>query len=117
MTRIPSATYRLQLNSQFTFADAEKVLDYLVALGISHVYLSPIRTSRKGSTHGYDVTDPTQVDPELGGEAALEEFQAALRRLGLGLIADVVPNHMAASSENRWWMDVLEQGPGSAYAS
>jgi (1->4)-alpha-D-glucan 1-alpha-D-glucosylmutase len=117
MTRIPSATYRLQLNSQFTFADAEKVLDYLVALGISHVYLSPIRTSRKGSTHGYDVTDPTQVDPELGGEAALEEFQAALRRRGLGLIADVVPNHMAASSENRWWMDVLEQGPESAYAS
>jgi (1->4)-alpha-D-glucan 1-alpha-D-glucosylmutase len=117
MSRIPAATYRLQLNRNFTFADAEKVLDYLVALGISHVYLSPIRTSRKGSTHGYDVTDPTQVDPELGGEAALEHFQSELRARGLGLIVDVVPNHMAASSENRWWMDVLENGPASAYAS
>ncbi len=117
MSRIPCATYRLQLNRNFTFADAGSVLDYLVALGISHVYLSPIRTSRTGSTHGYDVTDPTQVDPELGGEAALEQFQAELRARGLGLIVDVVPNHMAASSENRWWMDVLENGPASAYAS
>ncbi len=117
LMRVPTATYRLQLNASFTFADAEKVLDYLVALGISHVYLSPILTSRKGSTHGYDVTDPTQVDPELGGEAGLDHFQKELRARGLGLILDVVPNHMAACSENRWWMDVLEHGPASPYAS
>jgi (1->4)-alpha-D-glucan 1-alpha-D-glucosylmutase len=117
MNPVPTATYRLQLNPAFTFADAEKILDYLVALGISHVYLSPILTSRKGSTHGYDVTDPTQVDPELGGEEGLEHLQKELHARGLGLILDVVPNHMAACSENRWWTDVLEHGPASPYAS
>jgi (1->4)-alpha-D-glucan 1-alpha-D-glucosylmutase len=117
MTHVPTATYRLQLNSQFTFADAAKVLDYLVALGISHVYLSPVLTSRKGSTHGYDVTDPSQVDPELGGEAGFQLFQKELQSRGLGLLLDVVPNHMAASRENRWWSDVLELGPASPYSA
>jgi (1->4)-alpha-D-glucan 1-alpha-D-glucosylmutase len=112
-----SATYRLQFNKDFTFQDASKVVDYLADLGITHVYASPIFSSRRGSTHGYDVTDPTRLNPELGTEADFAAFQEKLRERGLGLILDIVPNHMSASSENSWWMDVLENGPDSAYAS
>jgi (1->4)-alpha-D-glucan 1-alpha-D-glucosylmutase len=116
-TRIPVATYRLQLHRDFTFADACNILDYLQQLGISDVYASPILTSRRGSTHGYDGTDPTRIDPSLGGEEGFTTFQHELQKRGMGLLLDIVPNHMAASSENRWWMDVLESGPNSAFAS
>lgn len=116
-TRIPSATYRLQLNRDFRFSDATKILDYLNDLGISDVYLSPILGSRKGSGHGYDVTDPTRINPELGSEEDFEHFQRELEKRGMGLVLDIVPNHMATSMENAWWMDVLENGPQSTYAA
>jgi (1->4)-alpha-D-glucan 1-alpha-D-glucosylmutase len=112
-----SATYRLQFNKDFTFQDATKLLDYLSDLGITHVYASPILRSRSGSTHGYDVIDPTRLNPELGTEADFLALQTELRNRGMGLVLDIVPNHMSASSENSWWMDVLEHGPESAYAS
>ncbi len=116
-TRIPTATYRLQLNKDFRFSDACRILDYLNELGISDVYLSPILVSRKGSGHGYDVTDPTRLNPELGSEEDFENFQNELQKRGMGLVLDIVPNHMAASMENAWWMDVLENGSQSAYAA
>jgi (1->4)-alpha-D-glucan 1-alpha-D-glucosylmutase len=112
-----SATYRLQFNKDFTFRDATRLLDYLSALGITHIYASPILRSRRGSTHGYDVTDPTRLNPELGSDADFAELQAQLRHRGMGIVLDIVPNHMSASSENLWWMDVLENGPESSYAS
>jgi (1->4)-alpha-D-glucan 1-alpha-D-glucosylmutase len=111
-----SATYRLQFNKDFTFRDATKLLDYFAELGITHIYASPILRSRAGSTHGYDVVDPTRLDPELGTEADFFALQTELRNRGMGLILDIVPNHMSASSENSWWMDLLEHGPESAYA-
>ena len=109
---IPLATYRLQFNASFGFRDAIRVLDYLRDLGISHVYASPILASRRGSSHGYDVIDSSRVNRELGGEEAFADFQKALEERGMGLLLDIVPNHMAASSENRFWMDVLEYGTG-----
>jgi (1->4)-alpha-D-glucan 1-alpha-D-glucosylmutase len=112
-----SATYRLQFNKDFTFRDATKLLDYFAELGITHIYASPILRSRAGSGHGYDVVDPTRLNPELGTEADFFTLQAELRNRGMGLVLDIVPNHMSASSENCWWMDVLEHGPESAYAS
>jgi malto-oligosyltrehalose synthase len=112
----PRATLRLQFHKEFTFADAEALVPYLAALGISHLYASPIMTARPGSLHGYDVTDPTQVNPELGGEAGLRRLVDALRREQLGLIVDIVPNHMAATLENPWWADVLRHGRDSRYA-
>jgi (1->4)-alpha-D-glucan 1-alpha-D-glucosylmutase len=117
MPRIPTATYRLQFHKGFTFADACKILDYLQQLGISDVYASPVLTSRPGSTHGYDGTDPSRIDPDLGGEEGFATFQQELQKRRMGLLLDIVPNHMAASSENRWWMDVLENGPDSTFAS
>lgn len=116
-TRIPTATYRLQLNKDFRFSDASRILDYLNDLGISDVYLSPILGSRKGSGHGYDVTDPTRINPELGSQEDFEYFQSELEKRGMGLVLDIVPNHMAASMENAWWMDVLETGSQSACAA
>jgi len=113
---VPLATYRLQFNKDFGFRDAIGILDYLRDLGISHIYAAPILTSRSGSGHGYDVTDPTKIDAEIGGEEGFAEFRAAVEERGMGLVLDIVPNHMAASSENRWWMDVLEYGPDSPYA-
>jgi (1->4)-alpha-D-glucan 1-alpha-D-glucosylmutase len=113
----PRATYRLQLNHEFTFADAEAIVPYLDRLGISHIYASPITKARSGSLHGYDVVDPTQVNPELGGEQALRSLVAALRGRGMGLIIDIVPNHMGvAGGENTWWNDLLRHGPNSDYA-
>lgn len=114
---VPVATYRLQFNTNFRFRDAIGILDYLRELGISHIYASPVFTSRHGSGHGYDVTDPTKIDPDLGGEEGFAEFQTAVEERGMRLLLDIVPNHMAASSENRWWMDVLEYGPDSSFAS
>src|ERR1700730_907980 len=112
-----SATYRLQFNKDFTLQAATSLLDYLFDLGVTHVYASPIFRSRPGSSHGYDVIDPTRLNPEIGSEADFSLFQEGLRKRGMGLVLDVVPNHMSASSENAWWMDVLENGPASAYAS
>jgi (1->4)-alpha-D-glucan 1-alpha-D-glucosylmutase len=112
---IPRATMRVQLHQGFPFAAAAAVAPYLAALGISHVYSSPILTARPGSIHGYDVIDATTVNPELGGEAGFRDFVAALRQAGLGLIVDIVPNHMAVDG-NRWWNDVLRCGRGSRYA-
>jgi malto-oligosyltrehalose synthase len=110
------ATYRLQLHKDFTFADAAARVPYLADLGISHLYASPILTARPGSTHGYDGTDPTQVNTELGGEAGLRQFVEALHRRDLGLIVDFVPNHLAADLGNPWWRDVLAHGQDSPYA-
>ena len=113
----PRATYRIQFNRDFPFARAEELVPYLDRLGISHIYASPITTARSGSTHGYDVVDPTRVNPELGGEQALRSLVARLRQHGMGLIIDIVPNHMGvAGGENAWWNDVLARGPASAYA-
>jgi (1->4)-alpha-D-glucan 1-alpha-D-glucosylmutase len=109
---------RLQLHAGFTFADAARLVPYLADLGISHLYASPILTARAGSMHGYDVVDPTRVNPELGGEAGLRDLVATLRAAGLGLIVDIVPNHMAVGgSDNAWWLDVLRHGPASRYAA
>ena len=114
----PRATMRLQLHKGFTFADASKLAPYLVDLGISHVYSSPILTARAGSIHGYDVVDPTTVNPELGGERGFRDFVAVLRAAGLGLIVDIVPNHMAVGgSDNLWWTDLLQYGRSSRYAN
>jgi (1->4)-alpha-D-glucan 1-alpha-D-glucosylmutase len=111
------ATMRLQFHGGFTFVDAEKLVPYFAALGVSHVYASPITTARPGSVHGYDVIDPAEVNPELGGEVALRRLVAALRTVGLGLIIDIVPNHMAAVAGNAWWFDVLKHGAASRYAN
>jgi (1->4)-alpha-D-glucan 1-alpha-D-glucosylmutase len=114
---IPRATYRLQLHRGFTFADAAALVPYLAQLGISHLYCSPIGTARAGSTHGYDQIDPTAINPELGGEDGFRALAAAARREGLGVILDIVPNHMAVGGgDNRWWLDVLEWGEASRYA-
>jgi (1->4)-alpha-D-glucan 1-alpha-D-glucosylmutase len=117
-SRIPVATYRLQFNHLFTLKQASAILDYLRSLGISDCYASPLFMARPGSLHGYDVIDPTKLNPELGTREDFNEFSAQLKRRGMGLVMDVVPNHMCiAGSGNPWWNDVLENGPGSRYAS
>ena len=113
---MPRATMRLQFHKGFTFADARAQIGYFKRLGISHVYASPILTARPGSLHGYDVIDPTRVNPELGGEDGLRDLVAALRRACLGLIVDIVPNHMAVGAGNAWWWDVLQSGRTSRHA-
>ncbi len=112
----PRATMRLQFHKGFTFDDAIAVIPYLADLGISHLYASPIMTARAGSMHGYDIVDPKTINPELGGEAGFRRLIAALRQAGLGIIIDIVPNHMAVGSDNTWWMDVLRTGRKSTYA-
>src|SRR6478735_1033082 len=115
---IPIATYRLQLSADFDFDAAASVVPYLEALGITHLYASPFMRARKGSTHGYDVTDHAQFNPELGGEAGFERLSAALRHHDLGLILDFVPNHVGVHfADNPWWLDVLEWGPASPHAA
>jgi (1->4)-alpha-D-glucan 1-alpha-D-glucosylmutase len=114
--RVPSSTYRLQLTPGFGFAEAREILGYLEDLGVGDLYLSPIFEARKGSTHGYDVTDPNRVRAELGGEDAFRELALDAHRRGMGILLDIVPNHMAASVENAWWRDVLEHGRRSSYA-
>ncbi len=116
----PLSTYRLQMRADcFTFADALEVLDYLDDLGVSHLYLSPILTAVEGSTHGYDVTDPTTVSAALGGPEGLARLSAAAQARGMGLIVDIVPNHVGIEhpDQNRWWRDVLEHGRLSPYAT
>lgn len=111
------ATYRIQFHKDFTFADAEEIVPYLARLGISHLYASPITVAQPGSTHGYDVVDPTRINPELGGEEGFRSLAAVLKAQGMGAIIDIVPNHMGvAGSRNEWWQDVLERGPASDYA-
>jgi (1->4)-alpha-D-glucan 1-alpha-D-glucosylmutase len=115
---VPRATYRLQLHRGFGFEDALARVPYLAALGVSHCYLSPILRARPGSTHGYDIIDHGIINPELGGEAGFERLAAALRAHGMGLVLDLVPNHMGVmGSDNAWWLDVLENGPAAAAAS
>jgi (1->4)-alpha-D-glucan 1-alpha-D-glucosylmutase len=111
------ATYRLQLHAGFPLAAAREVLPYLKALGISHVYLSPCLQAVPGSQHGYDVTDPSKVSDDLGGEPAWAAFVQAAHALGLSVLVDIVPNHMSASHHNAWWDDVLTHGPFSQFAS
>lgn len=117
MTRRLLSTYRLQLHSGFTFDDARAVVDYLADLGITHLYVSPVVESVRGSTHGYDVVDPTRIDPELGGRDGLLALAATAHEHGLGLVLDIVPNHLAASAENPWWWEMLRDGPGAAHAN
>ncbi len=114
--RVPTATYRVQFNPQFGFDDARTLIPYLRELGISDLYCSPILQARYGSPHGYDVTDALALNRELGTEEQFEELTNELRRCGMGLLLDIVPNHMAASPQNLWWMDVLENGPSSCFA-
>ncbi|MET0366371.1 MAG: malto-oligosyltrehalose synthase [Sphingobium sp.] len=115
---IPRATYRLQFHAGFTFADAEAIVPYLADLGISHLYASPITVAARGSTHGYDVIDPTRINPELGGEDGFRSLIAALHARNMGCIIDIVPNHMGvAGDENLWWLDVAAKGRDSDYAS
>ncbi|MGE5247673.1 MAG: malto-oligosyltrehalose synthase, partial [Verrucomicrobiota bacterium] len=115
--RIPTATYRFQFHRRFRFEHAAALVPYLEALGITDLYASPIFQARRGSPHGYDVTDPTRLNLELGGEPYFKALVKALRERDMGLLADIVPNHMAASVENRWWTDVLESGQGSPFAN
>ena len=113
--RVPSSTYRIQVNADFRLADVIRQLDYFQQLGISDLYLSPLLQARPGSTHGYDVTDPSRLNADIGTE---EDFQTLVRELqqrGLGLLLDIVPNHMSATEANPWWRDVMEHGPASEY--
>ena len=109
-------TYRLQLHAGFALRDAERILPYLAALGVSHVYLSPCLQAFPGSMHGYDVTDPRHISEDLGGEPAWQSFVAAARAQHLHILLDFVPNHMSASEHNPWWDDVLAHGPYSEFA-
>jgi (1->4)-alpha-D-glucan 1-alpha-D-glucosylmutase len=110
------ATYRLQLHAGFPLTAAQNILPYLADLGISHVYLSPCLQAHPGSLHGYDVTDPSRISADLGGEDAWTAFVAQVRAHGLRLLLDIVPNHMSASEYNPWWDDVLNHGPFSQFA-
>jgi (1->4)-alpha-D-glucan 1-alpha-D-glucosylmutase len=116
--RIPLSTYRLQLNREFTFNDAAAIVPYLADLGISHCYISPCLKARSGSMHGYDIVDHNSFNPEIGTAEEFDDFVAKLHHHGMGLILDIVPNHMAVmGSDNAWWLDVLENGQASIYAN
>jgi len=115
--RVPDATYRIQFHSKFRFVDAIKLVPYLARLGVSHLYASPFLRARPGSTHGYDVIDHNAVNPEIGSEAELHKLIFELQKHGMGLIPDLVPNHMGVlHADNAWWLDVLEKGRASSYA-
>src|SRR5882672_9328195 len=117
MARIPVATYRLQLHADFGFDAAAEVAEYVHRLGISHIYSSPYLQAAPGSQHGYDVVDHHRVNDELGGNEAHTRFSSRLHEYGLGQVLDIVPNHMAISGRrNRYWWDVLENGPSSRYS-
>ncbi len=114
--RIPRSTYRLQMHSEFTFADAQAIVPYLRQLGIGDAYASPIFEARPGSKHGYDVTRHDRLNPELGGKEAFKPYALALRDAGMGLLLDIVPNHMGVGNDSVWWQDVLENGRASKYS-
>jgi (1->4)-alpha-D-glucan 1-alpha-D-glucosylmutase len=116
MKRIPCATYRLQFSRNFTFGQAFEILDYLRELGISDVYASPLFQAGPESTHGYDTCCFGKINPNLGSNEDFERFTMALKKRGMGLLLDVVPNHMSATLSNPWWFDVLEKGRESSYA-
>lgn len=115
---IPVSTYRLQFNRAFTFRDATKIIPYLHDLGVTEIYASPYFKAKSGSLHGYDIVDHAFLNPEIGSEADYAAMTAELRKHGMGQVLDIVPNHMCIESrDNTWWMDVLENGPSSPYAS
>ncbi|WP_223509547.1 malto-oligosyltrehalose synthase [Rahnella sp. GSA61A] len=114
--KIPTATYRIQFRNGLNFDTATGLIPYLKQLGISHLYASPVFTATSGSTHGYDVTNANEIDPTIGGREGFDRMVQALKAAGIGLILDIVPNHMAASLENIWWRDVIEHGKKSRYA-
>ena len=117
-SHVPVSTYRLQVYSAFTLRDAARVVPYLDRLGISTCYTAPYFTAAPGSTHGYDVWNHNEINPELGGEEALREFSEAIRQAGMKHIVDFVPNHMGiGAGGNAWWTDVLENGPSSPAAA
>ena len=114
---VPSATYRLQFHKDFTLRQAKELVPYLRDLGISHLYSSPLLKACPGSKHGYDVCDHSHINPEIGTEAELEELVATLRRHEMGLVLDIVPNHMGiCGRDNAWWWDILKNGRNSPYA-
>ncbi len=116
-SQIPRATYRLQLNRDFTFDQATEIVPYLSALGISHCYVSPLLKARPGSIHGYDIVDHNSLNPEIGTPEEFDRFVTALHKHDMGLILDIVPNHMGVmGTDNLWWLDVLENGEASPYA-
>lgn len=115
MMQIPSTTYRIQFHAGFNFEAAQAIKDYLAELGVSDLYASPIFTARAGSTHGYDVVNPSEINPELGGQEGFEALVTDLKSRQIGWIQDIVPNHMAFDSQNRMLVDVLENGPDSQY--
>ncbi len=114
--RAPISTYRVQMHKDFSFAEAQAIVGYLKRLGISDFYSSPIFEARPGSMHGYDVTRHDRLNPELGGHEGFESFSAELQRQGLGLLLDIVPNHMGVGNDSIWWQDVLENGHASQYS-
>ena len=117
LPRIPRATYRVQLHREFAFGDAARIVPYLARLGISHLYCSPVLRARAGSMHGYDIIDHGTLNPELGGRDGFDRLVATLHEHGMGLVVDVVPNHMGImGADNVWWLDVLEHGPAARHA-
>jgi (1->4)-alpha-D-glucan 1-alpha-D-glucosylmutase len=115
--RIPIATYRFQFSAKFGFESGRRAVPYLFALGVSDVYSSPISTARTGSEHGYDVVSHENVNPELGGEEAFRALSLELRQREMGIVLDIVPNHMCVADDANWrWLDVLENGPSAPSA-
>src|SRR6202167_2217805 len=114
--RVPVSTYRMQLHKDFTFAHAQGIAGYLKQLGVGDFYSSPFFEARPGSMHGYDVTRHDRLNPELGGEEGFAGFSSELQRQGLGLLLDIVPNHMGVGNDSIWWQDVLENGHASQYS-
>ncbi len=115
--KVPAAIYRLQFQPIFAFDDAAHLVPYFQALGISDCYASPVLQAVSSSSYGYDISDHNQLNPQLGGERGFNEFVGELKRHGMGLILDWVPNHMGISGNtNAWWLDVLENGTSSPYA-
>src|ERR1700761_4433136 len=113
----PTSTYRIQFHKGFTFSDFEKIIPYLEQLGVSTIYASPIFKAVPGSNHGYDVTDPHLINPEIGTLAQFRGISKKLKELNIGWLQDIVPNHMAFHPDNQWLWDVLEKGQASAYAT
>ena len=117
LTAKPLSTYRLQFNAGFRFENARRLVGYLHALGISHIYSSPILQARTGSSHGYDITDHNQLNPEVGSYEELKELVLELKNYGMGQVLDFVPNHMGIGpGTNPWWSDVLANGRASEFA-
>ncbi|MBD0295783.1 MAG: malto-oligosyltrehalose synthase, partial [Flavisolibacter sp.] len=113
----PIATYRIQFHKDFSFQEFERIIPYLQQLGVSTVYASPIFEATPGSTHGYDVLNPNNINLEVGTEEQLRKLSQRLKEQNIGWLQDIVPNHMAFDPRNPWLLDVLEKGPQSPYAS